>query len=104
MREATEVKFDLSVTMQLQEESEFIILARQDMPAINNITLPGKTFWMNCASFSILFTVFFLCIERSLTPYYHTECDCVRRSDRTKSNTEVLVIRVLYLAMTLYIT
>ena len=37
-------KFDLSVTMQLQEESEFIILARQDMPAINNITLPGKTF------------------------------------------------------------
>ena len=63
-------KFDLSVTMQLQEESEFIILATQDMPAINNITLPGKTFWMNCTSFSILFTVFFLCIERSLTPYY----------------------------------
>ena len=53
-------KFDLSVTMQLQEESEFIILA----------TLPGKTFWMSCTSFSILFTVFFLCIERSLTPYY----------------------------------
>ena len=63
-------KFDLSVTMQLQEESEFIILATQDMPAINNITLPGKTFWMNCTSFSILFTVFFLCFERSLTPYY----------------------------------
>ena len=63
-------KFDLSVTMQLQEESEFIFLARQDTPAINNITLPGKTFWMNCTSFSILFTVFFLCIERSLTPYY----------------------------------
>ena len=76
-------KFDLSVTMLLQEESEFIILATQDMPAINNITLPGKTFWMNCTSFSILFTVFFLCIERSLTPYY-TVKDLVSLSEGPK--------------------
>ena len=45
--------------------------ATEDIQAINNLTLPGKMFWNNCKSLSILFSVFFLCIYRRWTLHLH---------------------------------